>query len=308
MPSRTSARAPREVLVRGLALQRARQAADHQHQARRARASRPRRPRGGCRRAPPAAGGIAPPGTCRRGSSRRARARASRTSLAIVSSPTAATWSRHGEIARMPCARARLDDPVERATAPRTVAVLIDSQRWSAEKSRIDRAQLDRRAAPAACFMRRDGELGLLEQAGRVGEAEQLGEVRQRARALLAADHREVLLVAVEPGHEHDAGLVEARRRLEDVARQRHRRREDRVEARACRRRRVSPSAALAAGAIASKMPSSASLCRWLASAADAVAGDQLGVVEVVAGVHAHARRAAGGASRSPCPCRAARS
>ena len=53
------------------------------------------------------------------------------------------------------------------------------------------------------------------------------------ARALLAADHHEVVLVAVQPGHEHDAGLVEARRRREDVARQRHRRREDRVEARA---------------------------------------------------------------------------
>ena len=53
------------------------------------------------------------------------------------------------------------------------------------------------------------------------------------ARALLAADHREVRLVAVQPGQEHDAGLVEARRRREDVARQRHRRREDRVEARA---------------------------------------------------------------------------
>jgi ABC-type thiamine transport system ATPase subunit len=64
-----------------------------------------------------------------------------------------------------------------------------------------------------------------------------------RARALLAADHREMVLVAVEPGHEHDAGLVEARRRLEDVARQRHRRREDVVEA-ARRRARARASAA----------------------------------------------------------------
>ena len=111
--------------------------------------------------------------------------------------------------------------------------------------------------------MRAHRQLRLLEQAGRVGQAEQLGQVRQRARALLAADHREVVLVAVEPGHEDDAGLVEARRRLEDVARQRHRRREDRVEARRRRRAASAPSAALAAGAIASKMPSSASLCRW---------------------------------------------
>jgi acyl-CoA reductase-like NAD-dependent aldehyde dehydrogenase len=51
-----------------------------------------------------------------------------------------------------------------------------------------------------------------------------------------------------------------------------------------------SPSAALAAGAMASKMPSSASLLPCVGSLAEAVAGDQLGVVEVVAGVHAHAR------------------
>ena len=42
-------------------------------------------------------------------------------------------------------------------------------------------------------------------------------------------------------------------------------------------------SAAAAAGAMASKMPSSASRIAVL------VAGDQLGVVEVVAGVHPHA-------------------
>ena len=66
----------------------------------------------------------------------------------------------------------------------------------------------------------------------------------EAARALLPADHREVRLVAVEPRHEHDAGLVEARRRLEDVARQRHGRREDRVEAargRPARARRAPP-------------------------------------------------------------------
>ena len=40
------------------------------------------------------------------------------------------------------------------------------------------------------------------------------------ACALLSADHREVRLVPVQPGEEDDAGLVEARRRLEDVARQ----------------------------------------------------------------------------------------
>ena len=136
--------------------------------------------------------------------------------------------------------------------------------------------------------MRVDRELGLLEQAGAVGETEDAGEVRQRARALLAADHREVRLVAVQPGEQDDAGLVEARRRLEDVARQRHRRRQDRVEAvavaggecreRCARRRRDRVEDAEQGVALA-----------LVRRRADAVAGDQLGVVEVVAGVHANA-------------------
>ena len=76
----------------------------------------------------------------------------------------------------------------------------------------------------SSVFMRVHRQLRLLQQVGRIGQPEQLGQVLQRARALLAAHHREVLLVAVEPGHEHHAGLVEARGRREDVARQRHRR------------------------------------------------------------------------------------
>ena len=79
--------------------------------------------------------------------------------------------------------------------------------------------------------MRAPREVGIAQQAGAVGEAEQLGEVDERARALLAADHDEVVLQAVEVGHEHDAGLVEAGGRLEDVARERDRRRQDVVEA-----------------------------------------------------------------------------
>ena len=62
------------------------------------------------------------------------------------------------------------------------------------------------------------GELRVLQEARGVGQAEQLGEMQHAARALLAADHDEVVLVAVQPGHEDHARLVEARRRLEDVA------------------------------------------------------------------------------------------
>ena len=74
------------------------------------------------------------------------------------------------------------------------------------------------------------GKFRILQQARGIGEPEQFGEVQDAARALLAADHGEVILVAVEIRHEYDAGLVEARRALEDVARQRHRRAEDGVE------------------------------------------------------------------------------
>src|SRR5438034_10810638 len=65
--------------------------------------------------------------------------------------------------------------------------------------------------------------VGIGDEAGGVGEAEQLGEMQRRARALLAADQGEMILQAVAS---------------------------PRVNA---------PSAAAAAGAIASKMPSSAS-------------------------------------------------
>src|SRR5262249_59135985 len=52
----------------------------------------------------------------------------------------------------------------------------------------------------------------------RVGKSKQLGKVQSRARALLPADQREMILQPVEVSHEHDAGLIETRGRLEDVA------------------------------------------------------------------------------------------
>ena len=105
------------------------------------------------------------------------------------------------------------------------------------------------------------------------------------ARALLSADHGEMRLVAVQPGHEHHAGLVEARRRLEDMPAQRHRRRQDGVEAaqvaaRQRGQRRRPPPARWDRRCRAARRSSPA--------ASPAISS---GVVEVVAGVHAHARR-----------------
>ncbi len=105
---------------------------------------------------------------------------------------------------------------------------------------------------------------------------------RMRARALLAADHHEVVLVAVQIGHQHDAGFVEPGRCGEDVARKRHRRREDVVEiAQPCVGQRCQRGARGRCDRIEDAQQGVAMH--------PAVAGDQLRIIEVVAGVHAHA-------------------
>src|SRR6478609_7147081 len=58
----------------------------------------------------------------------------------MFDSPAAATWSRHGEIARTPLRTQASMICGSGRSAPwllRRVAVLIDSQRWSCEKSRM---------------------------------------------------------------------------------------------------------------------------------------------------------------------------
>src|SRR5260221_9311346 len=97
------------------------------------------------------------------------------------------------------------------------VAVLTERKVVSRERSRIDAVDAQYGAHAIG------GAVGIGEQRGTVGEAEELGEMDERAGALLAADHGEMALMAVEIGHEDDAGLVEAGRCPEDVARQRDR-------------------------------------------------------------------------------------
>src|SRR5690606_10770317 len=80
-----------------------------------------------------------------------------------------------------------------------SVAVLIESRATSA----IDAVHREHLAHPAR------GEIGIPEKPRRVGEAEELGEVKERPGALLPAHHREMRLMAVEIGHEDDPGLVE---------------------------------------------------------------------------------------------------
>ena len=128
----------------------------------------------------------------------------------------------------------------------------------------------------------RGRQLGVAQEPRRVGEHEELAEVRDRAGRLAPADHAEVVLVAVEVGEEDDARLVVVGGRREDVARERDRRREHRVVGRAVarverlqRRRRGGRDRVEDA--------------EQGVAVAVLVAGDQLGVVEVVARVELHA-------------------
>ena len=63
------------------------------------------------------------------------------------------------------------------------------------------------------------------------GETKKLGKVQQRAGALLPADHDEMVLQAIEPRKEYNAGLIKTRRRLKDVTGQRHCRFQNSVKA-----------------------------------------------------------------------------
>ena len=133
----------------------------------------------------------------------------------------------------------------------------------------------------STAFMRRVASSGLASNPALVRQPKQFGQMQRRARALLPADHGEMILMAVEIGHEHDAGLVEPRRRLEDMARQRHRRPQHVVEA----------------GLVSGGEPRQRVGRRRRDGIEDAeqrmgetllVAGDQFGIIEIVAGIHLH--------------------
>src|SRR5688572_18695532 len=72
-------------------------------------------------------------------------------------------------------------------------------------------------------------QLRVHEQSRLVGEDEQAREVKNRAGPFQTTDHAEVVLMAIEVGHEDDARLVEAGRRAEEEAGEGYGRSEDRV-------------------------------------------------------------------------------
>src|SRR4051794_2895264 len=144
--------------------------------------------------------------------------------------------------------------------------------------SRIDSSYPEQLPEPV------DGQLRIGEYAGLVGQPERVSQVRQRPPGLETTDHGEAGLVAVQPGQEGDAGLVVVRRRREDLPRQRNGRLEDLLV-----RREVTPVQGLQSGCG----------CRCdrredpeqCVAVAVLVAADQLGVIEVVAGVQPDALR-----------------
>ena len=103
---------------------------------------------------------------------------------------------------------------------------------------------------------------------------------------MLTADHDEVLLVAVQPGEEHETGLVEASRRGKDVTRERYRRREDIVKTGRVARRQATQGGGGGRGNCVEN-------AEQRVGVACPVAFDQVGVVVVVTGVHAHSPRKA---------------
>ena len=59
------------------------------------------------------------------------------------------------------------------------------------------------------------GQHGFVEEAGTVGQAEQVRVVENAACRLGAADHAEMALKIVEPSEEHDAAFIVLSRRFE---------------------------------------------------------------------------------------------
>ena len=83
------------------------------------------------------------------------------------------------------------------------------------------------RVGPVARGQRPDRNAAAPVCTGLVGQPENFGQVNDRPRALLTADHYEMILMPVQIGDKHDTGFVEPRRCFENVPRQWNRRFED---------------------------------------------------------------------------------
>ncbi|CAG9205117.1 hypothetical protein BCAR13_1560013 [Paraburkholderia caribensis] len=110
----------------------------------------------------------------------------------------------------------------------------------------------------------------------------------QRASALLSAHHSEVRLMTIDPRHEDHARLVESRGRPENVPRQCNRRLQDVVIARGVPRCQFTQRGGRGRRDSVENAEQRVAL-PMVFQCADTVPRDQLGIVEIVAGVHPHA-------------------
>src|SRR5438445_5821026 len=199
---------------------------------------------------------------------------ASRINRALATAPPAsATLSRHGPIHGMPARK-------QPSTASRSV------QRWVVAWLRLSRTRSGGRTSVNASHRqdRTHTRLRLIrvaQQAGAIHQAEDPCQMNDGPRALLAADHRKVVLVPIEVGKKHDACLVKAGRRTEDVAREGDCRRQDGV---------VHCQVATIEGRQGGRGGRSDRIeyPEQRVRAPAFITADQRRIVEVVAGVHAH--------------------
>ena len=126
------------------------------------------------------------------------------------------------------------------------------------------------------------GPFRISQQPGLVRKPEQLGEMLDGAGALLPAHHHEMVLVPIQPGHEDHAGFVEARWRLEDMAAERDGGCQDGVKGREVIAGERGQGAAHRRG-------DGVENAQQRIGMAMRVAGNEFGVVEIIAGIHPHA-------------------
>ena len=218
----------------------------HEHQHRRCRAWPPRRSRAGCPPLAPLAGAAKKPPRHRTETFRPASRDPARASATPSRRPV-----RHRPIPGCPARRSRVDEP--RAAASWSAVIWL---RLSRRRRRLTRPP----PARAGAASRAAASSGSRSRPARSASTNSSARCRTERAALQPADHREVRLVAGEPGQEHDARLVVRGRRREDCRDSGTVGASSRVVAGRGRPSSSACSAAAAAGAIASKMPSSASL------------------------------------------------
>jgi hypothetical protein len=113
----------------------------------------------------------------------------------------AATWSRHGSTAAIPC-RAQASTASSRFHCSRIVARLMDRREVRIIKFGSNAVLFLTHALSNSMHGKQlahagGGQIGVMQYTRFVGQAEQVGEMQQRTCALLSADQDEMVLQSV---------------------------------------------------------------------------------------------------------------